>query len=241
MNQRETILKSAAQAAENTSSRIAERDQEQLTFWEERASEIEQNCRRLLRAEIEAATKRLEVGLKSSISGLAEELRDDNLKELATGLEEPVTKMGDLIATLERVSTMTDQKLGDLAFRGGQMLKLVQTQQQQITLYEGVSDRVNSALRNLQEAMHAGTEMILGIWVRRRWRVLSSVGVIVLLTVGLSMLVHRQIYQPTWLTIEESNYWRLHTYDMKETDKQRLIELLKAKQRRLQQQNGTSP
>jgi hypothetical protein len=175
------------------------------------------------------------------MSNLAEKLQDDNLKELATKLEEPVTKIGDLIATLERVSTMTEQRLGDLAFRGGQMLKLVQTQQQQITLYEGVSDRVNSALQNLQGAMHAGVDTLLDIWVRRRWRVLSSVGVIVLLTVSLSSLIHRQIYQLTWLTIEESNYWRLYTHDMTDTEKQHLVELMKAMQRRLQQQNNTSP
>jgi chromosome segregation ATPase len=235
------MLKSAAQVAENTSVRIAEQEQEQLTFWKERASEIEQNCRRLLLAEIEAATKRLDVGLTSSMNSLAEKLQDDNLKELATKLEEPVTKIGDLIATLERVSTMTEQRLGDLAFRSGQMLKLVQTQQQQITLYEGVSDRVNSALQNLQGAMHAGVDTLLDIWVRRRWRVLSSVGVIVLLTVSLSSLIHRQIYQPTWLTIEESNYWRLYTYEMTDTEKQHLVELMKARQRRLQQQNNTSP
>lgn len=232
------MLKYAAQAAENTDAKIAEQEQAQLRFWEEKASEIERNCLKMLRAEIEAATKRLEVGVTSSIISLAEKLRDDNLKEIAAELEEPVTKIGDLIASLERVSTTTDQKLGELQFRGGQMLKLVQKQQEQITLYEGVSDRVNSAIRNMQGAMHAGVDTILDIWVRRRWRVLSSAGVIVLLTVALSIYIHRQVYQPTWLTIEESNYWRLYTYVMKDAEKQRLIEQLKVKQSLIQQQNS---
>src|ERR1700753_726106 len=115
----------AAQEAERTSAGAAGQEQDQLRFWEEKSAEIEQNSLKLLRAELEAATKRLELGVTSSLTTVAENLRADNLEQTAKLVAEPVKKIGDLIATLEAVSARADKKLGDLAFRGNQMQALV--------------------------------------------------------------------------------------------------------------------
>jgi hypothetical protein len=146
MNARETMRQSAAQEAERTSARIESQEQEQLRLWlEDRTAQIEQNCRKMLRSEIESATQRLELGVTSSLNGLANKLRSDNLEETAAQLVEPVTKMGELIATLERVSQRADEKLGDLQFRSGQMLKLIQVQEQLRSAGEEGGDHVEEA------------------------------------------------------------------------------------------------
>jgi hypothetical protein len=233
MSLRETMKQSAAQEAERTSARIEGQEQEQLRLWlEDRTAEIEQNCRKMLRAEIESATKRLEVGVTSSLSSLADKLRSDNLGETAAQLVEPVIKMSELIATLERVSQRADEKLGDLQFRGGQMLKLIQIQEQQVLTFEALVKRGEITSKNLHAATRAGIDTLLNIWVRRWKGILLSLSAIILLTIFLGTRLHAWAYQPTWLTIEESNYWRLLTYDMKEEEKARLIQRLKAKQPR---------
>jgi len=230
MNLRETMRQSAAQEAERTSARIEGQEQEQLRLWlEGRTAEIEQNCRKMLRTEIESATKRLEVGVTSSLSVLADRLRGDNLEETASQFVEPVMKMSELIATLERVAQRADEKLGDLQFRSGQMLKLIQVQEQQVSTFEALVKRGEITSKNMDSATRAGIDTLLNIWVRRWKGILLSLSAIILLTIFLGTRLHAWAYQPTWLTIEESNYWRLLTYDMKEEEKARLIQRLKAK------------
>lgn len=233
MSLRETMKRSAAQEAERTSARIEGQEQEQLRLWlEDRTAEIERTCRKMLRAEIELATKRLEVGLTSSLSGLADRLRSDNMEETATQLIEPVIKISELIATLERVSQRANEKLSDLQFRSGQMQTLIQIQEQQVLTFEALVKRGEITSKNLDAATRAGIDTLLNIWVRRWKGILLSLSAIILLTVWLGTRLHAWAYQPTWLTIEESNYWRLYTSDLKEEEKARLIQRLKAKQPR---------
>ncbi len=233
MSMRETMKQSAAQEAERMSAKIEGQEQEQLRLWlEDRTAEIEQNCRKMLRSEIESATKRLELGVTSSLSGLADRLRGDNLEETAAQLAEPVIKISELIATLGRVSQRADEKLGDLQFRSGQMQTLIRVQEQQVSTFEALVKRGEITSKRLDSATRAGVDTLLNIWVRRWKGILLSLSAIILLTIWLGTRLHAWAYQPTWLTIEESNSWRLYTSDMKEEEKARLIQRLKAKQPR---------
>jgi hypothetical protein len=235
------MLKSAARAAENTTARITSHDLEQLKLWlEGRAGEIEENCRKGLLAEIAAVTTQLKEELTSVLNSLADQLRDDNLKEMATRLEEPVRRIGDLIATLERASTRADEKLDELAFRAGQVQKLIQIQDQQNHTLETLVKRGESAAERLRAATEGGSTF-LEIQAKRWKRSQLVFSLMILLMICLGTYLQARIYRPTWLTIEESNYWKLLTEDMKAEERERLMQRLNAKQRQMEQQNSTTP
>lgn len=233
MSTRETMKRLAEQEAERTSAGAAGHKKDQLRFWEEKSAEIEQNCLKLLRAELGAATTRLELSVTDSLYALAKNLRADNLEKTAELLAELVKKIGDLITTLEAVSAKTGQKLDDLAFRGDQMQKLVHKQQEQIMLFESLVTRGNKTAERMHSAAHAG---IKTMWLRRGRDVILSICLIVLATVVAGSYLHRWIYQPTWQVIEASNYWELFTYEMTGEQKAKVIEQLKVKQRRIEQE-----
>jgi hypothetical protein len=225
----------AAQEAERMNAGAAGREQDQLRFWEEKAAEIEQNSLRLLRAELEAATKRLELCVTSSLTTVAENLRADNLEQTAKSVAELVKKIGDLIVILEALSARTDKKLGDLAFRVNQMQKIVNKQQEQIMLYESLIKRGDRTAESILNAAQVGAETM---WLRRGRNIILSFSLIILVTVAVSSYLQRLIYQPTWQVSEGSNYWEVYTHGMTEEQKTQLIEQLRAKQRRIEQEEG---
>jgi hypothetical protein len=225
----------AAQEAERRNAGAAGREQDQLRFWEEKSGEIEQNSLKLLRAELEAATKRLELGVTSCLTTAAENLRADNLEQTAKLVAELVKKIGDLIATQETVSARADKKLGDLAFRGNQMQALVNKQQEQIMLFESLVERGSRTAESILNAAQVGAETM---WLKRGRNIILSLSLIVLATIVAGSYLHRWIYQPTWQVSEGSNYWEVYTYGMPEEQKAKLIEQLRAKQRRIEQEEG---
>jgi hypothetical protein len=166
---------------------------------------------------------------------VAENLRVDNLEQTAKLVAELVKKIGNLIATLEAVSARADKKLGDLAFRGNQMQALVNKQQEQIMLFESLVERGSRTAESILNAAQVGAETM---WLRRGRNIILSLSLIILATVAVSSYLQRLIYQPTWQVSEGSNYWEVYTHGMSEEQKAQLIEQLRAKQRRIEQEEG---
>jgi hypothetical protein len=225
----------AAQEAERTSAGASGQEQDQLRFSEEKSAEIEQNSLKLLRAKLEVATKRLELAVTSSLTIVAENLRADNLEQTAKLIAELVKKIGDLITMLETVSARTDRKLDDLAFRNGQMQKLVNKQQEQIMLFESLVKRGERTAESMLNTAQVGAETML---LRRGRGLILNISLIVLATIVAGSYLHRWIYQPTWQITEGSNYWEVYTHGMTEEQKAKLIEQLRTKQRRIEQEEG---
>lgn len=142
-------------------------------------------------AELGAATRRLELGVTSSLSSLAEGLRADNLDQTAELLAEPVLRIGELVATLEAVGARADKKLEDLSFRGGQMQAIVNKQQEQIRLFESHIERANGTAEKMLKASDAGIDTMLDMWMRRATAIIISVSFIVLVAILAGTFLHR--------------------------------------------------
>lgn len=151
-----------------------------------------------------------------------------------------VERMGQVIAAMERAHERAEERLEEADGRQEKLTLSAEEQNRSIRAFTSLIEQARAETELLREAARRTKESFFDL-IAQRWRsvlLLTAVAMTVGILAGTYAV--REIMRPDQLVIEESQNWRILTYDMDGQQYGRLMGEIKAKRERILYQTDSS-